>query len=481
MQEDDDDVNDSPPEAFICPITFNIMEDPVLLAEDGFTYERLAIQEWLEKQVDRGLPMMSPMTGEEVDCLMFPNLAIKGQIQAWRAAHPVKTSTPEEDKDGGKGGEIEEEGAWSEVRKQKDRKPPAAPGLLKKMPPPASPASAYTFPIPCPNKENRITKRMCQLEQIKKLECYILYLLTVPRGMRGPPHACPRTPDPVDYVDASNTVWSSAMNQWRHALIEWRPPGAESDAKDEGGKLVPAPRRREINMEWLQVMLEMGIDEKAAVRAARSPLASSAEEAVGLALSAPETGPETMMRRCFYCRSLLAESSAESHIKGKSHARVLAQFGITGSAALSLGTSADLQRCQRAFLTAPCITCRERQCTCNTTKQCFVCNVMFHVDSVQSHVWGKKHALLCLQQGVPLHLVHTLGDPRWVSSGSLATAAPLDALPNAPRRVPPPANSGPTIPKELRHRCTVCKLDMSVNEKVAHEAGKKHRANLGLM
>lgn len=189
MQEDDDDVNTPPPEAFICPITFNIMVDPVLLAEDGFTYERLAIQEWLEKQVDRGLPMMSPMTGEEVDCLMFPNLAIKGQIQAWRAAHPVKTSTPEEDKDGGKGGEIEEEGAWSEVRKQKDRKPPAAPGLLKKNA--SSRASRVSIHVSHPVPQQGKSHHEAHVPARTNQEARVLHTVRLD-GARGHAGATPR-------------------------------------------------------------------------------------------------------------------------------------------------------------------------------------------------------------------------------------------------------------------------------------------------
>jgi SUMO ligase MMS21 Smc5/6 complex component len=38
----------------VCPITFKIMEDPVIAA-DGHTYERSAIQEWIERAT-RGAP-----------------------------------------------------------------------------------------------------------------------------------------------------------------------------------------------------------------------------------------------------------------------------------------------------------------------------------------------------------------------------------------------------------------------------------------
>jgi hypothetical protein len=41
---------------FICPITHEMMKDPVT-AEDGFSYERLAIEEWFSRD-----KIVSPMT-----------------------------------------------------------------------------------------------------------------------------------------------------------------------------------------------------------------------------------------------------------------------------------------------------------------------------------------------------------------------------------------------------------------------------------
>lgn len=39
---------DDVPEAFLCPITLEVMEDPVLTVE-GHAYERKAIEEWFSK------------------------------------------------------------------------------------------------------------------------------------------------------------------------------------------------------------------------------------------------------------------------------------------------------------------------------------------------------------------------------------------------------------------------------------------------
>ena len=45
------------PDAFLCPITYEIMRDPVVVA-DGHSYERKAIEQWLEKR------SRSPMTAK---------------------------------------------------------------------------------------------------------------------------------------------------------------------------------------------------------------------------------------------------------------------------------------------------------------------------------------------------------------------------------------------------------------------------------
>jgi len=37
------------PDEFLCPITNDVMEDPVV-ASDGYTYEKAAIEEWLQKK-----------------------------------------------------------------------------------------------------------------------------------------------------------------------------------------------------------------------------------------------------------------------------------------------------------------------------------------------------------------------------------------------------------------------------------------------
>ena len=70
-----------PPDAFVCPITQELMDDPVM-AFDGHTYERRAIESWLKRR------HTSPKTGEELTtAVLLPNHAIRGQIVEWREQH----------------------------------------------------------------------------------------------------------------------------------------------------------------------------------------------------------------------------------------------------------------------------------------------------------------------------------------------------------------------------------------------------------
>lgn len=66
------------PRHFVCPITLNIMEDPVI-AGDGHTYERHAIQEWIRR---RG---QSPITKAPVSTSsLIPNYNLKSQIDEFQ-------------------------------------------------------------------------------------------------------------------------------------------------------------------------------------------------------------------------------------------------------------------------------------------------------------------------------------------------------------------------------------------------------------
>lgn len=81
-----------PPE-FMCPISLECMKDPVL-AKDGYTYERTAIQAWLQSH------QTSPMTRTHLsNHELTPNYALRDAIERWLSTHaqpsaPSNTSTP---------------------------------------------------------------------------------------------------------------------------------------------------------------------------------------------------------------------------------------------------------------------------------------------------------------------------------------------------------------------------------------------------
>ena len=79
------------PDDFICPITAEIMTDPVSTS-DGFTYERAAITDWLRTKDT------SPKTGAKLESTMlFPNHLVRSMIRAFneeRAALAVSPPPP---------------------------------------------------------------------------------------------------------------------------------------------------------------------------------------------------------------------------------------------------------------------------------------------------------------------------------------------------------------------------------------------------
>ena len=67
------------PDAYVCPITRELMHDPVF-ASDGHTYERDAIQQWLISHDT------SPKTGLILDSKhLVPNFAIRSAIDELKA------------------------------------------------------------------------------------------------------------------------------------------------------------------------------------------------------------------------------------------------------------------------------------------------------------------------------------------------------------------------------------------------------------
>ena len=68
---------DEIPRNFRCPITFEIMEDPVEM-EDHYIYERDAITHWMAEHSNR-----SPMTNQVMSTNMIPNINLKNSISQY--------------------------------------------------------------------------------------------------------------------------------------------------------------------------------------------------------------------------------------------------------------------------------------------------------------------------------------------------------------------------------------------------------------
>lgn len=70
---------DSAPPDYLCPVTLELMEDPVVAA-DGFTYDRSSIQRWLDLQ-----KRTSPKTGLPLSSgILIPNSNIKLLIESYK-------------------------------------------------------------------------------------------------------------------------------------------------------------------------------------------------------------------------------------------------------------------------------------------------------------------------------------------------------------------------------------------------------------
>jgi hypothetical protein len=84
------DVEDnSVPASFVCPITLQIMRDPVLLS-DGLSYERVVIENWLANN------RTSPMTNEFlVHKTVTPNIALRQTINEWMANNSALHNIPD--------------------------------------------------------------------------------------------------------------------------------------------------------------------------------------------------------------------------------------------------------------------------------------------------------------------------------------------------------------------------------------------------
>jgi hypothetical protein len=67
------------PNEFLCPITLELMRDPVL-AKDGHTYERKAIEDWFEQSSGTDRNAISPKTLDMIGRQLTPNHTVRALI-----------------------------------------------------------------------------------------------------------------------------------------------------------------------------------------------------------------------------------------------------------------------------------------------------------------------------------------------------------------------------------------------------------------
>lgn len=80
-----------PPDDFRCPISLELMTDPVILAT-GQTFDRVSIQRWLDSGQVR-----CPMTKQMLyDTKLIPNYALRSLINQWAETNGVELKKPEE-------------------------------------------------------------------------------------------------------------------------------------------------------------------------------------------------------------------------------------------------------------------------------------------------------------------------------------------------------------------------------------------------
>lgn len=76
-------LEDTPPD-YVCPISRQVMVEPVMLVETGHTYEAAAVQKWLDAK------SVCPVSGQKLRSKQtMPNYALKRVIADWAAVHGV--------------------------------------------------------------------------------------------------------------------------------------------------------------------------------------------------------------------------------------------------------------------------------------------------------------------------------------------------------------------------------------------------------
>lgn len=81
--DSDDEVHISPFKNFLCPLTKEVMKNPVVL-ESSQTYEQTAISHWFDCCLEDGRDPTCPVTGQVLKSLeLRPNIGLAGAIEEW--------------------------------------------------------------------------------------------------------------------------------------------------------------------------------------------------------------------------------------------------------------------------------------------------------------------------------------------------------------------------------------------------------------
>nr|XP_043613192.1 U-box domain-containing protein 44-like [Erigeron canadensis]XP_043613193.1 U-box domain-containing protein 44-like [Erigeron canadensis] len=85
IQSDDSFHIDPMYDAFLCPLTKQIMRDPVTI-ENGQTFEREAIEKWFRECKENNRKLVCPLTSKELKTTdMNPSIALRNTIEEWIA------------------------------------------------------------------------------------------------------------------------------------------------------------------------------------------------------------------------------------------------------------------------------------------------------------------------------------------------------------------------------------------------------------
>ncbi|KAK2640878.1 hypothetical protein Ddye_022641 [Dipteronia dyeriana] len=82
--EVEEDVHISPYRNFMCPMTKEVMKEPVVVLESSQTYERKAIEYWFERCSENGRYPTCPVTGQVLKTPeLKPNIGLAAAIEEW--------------------------------------------------------------------------------------------------------------------------------------------------------------------------------------------------------------------------------------------------------------------------------------------------------------------------------------------------------------------------------------------------------------